>query len=254
MRVSTGPLRKWRGGDRARMLESVGFTPVEADIRSGIPKVEGAAQAAALTRLLAERHELRHAVTHIGRATLSDAMCGDASTVFVAATAYNFLSVFLRPEALAVSSAEALTENPMQALTCPSRGTALQVFAFLSSRLAFWWWHVHGDGFHVSKHVIETMPVGEAFRSPAFSVALMRLGGLLWDEVKASPVISRNRGRTSLGFSAVASPLREQIDALLMKSLGLPPCFALELERFCEGVRSAQLPPRTDQDNQRTHQ
>ena len=134
------------------------------------------------------------------------------------------------------------------------RGTALQVFAFLSSRLAFWWWHVHGDGFHVSKHVIETMPVGEAFRSPAFSVALMRLGGLLWDEVKASPVISRNRGRTSLGFSAVASPLREQIDALLMKSLGLPPCFALELERFCEGVRSAQLPPRTDQDNQRTHQ
>lgn len=253
VRISTGPLRKWRGGDRARMLESVSFTPIEADIRSGIPKVEGSAQAQALTRLFAERHALLHAVTHIGRATLGDAMRGDASTVFVAATAYNFLSVFLRPAALAVGIADVLTENPMLALTCPSRDAALQVFALLSSGLAFWWWHVHGDGFHVSKHVVVTMPVGEAFRSPPFAAELMRLGGLLWGEVEASPVISRNRGRTSLGFSAAASPLRGKIDALLMKALGLPPHFAFELERFCEGVTSAQLAPRTEQDDQRTH-
>jgi len=163
VRISTGPLRKWRGGDRARMLESIDFTSIESDIRTGIPKVEGSAQAAALTALSAERYAVRHSVTHIGRATLSDAMRADGSTVFVAATAYNFLSVFLRPDALELNSADELTENPMMALACPSREAALQVFALLSSRLAFWWWHVHGDGFHVSKHVIETMPVGDAF-------------------------------------------------------------------------------------------
>ncbi len=251
VRISTGPLRKWRGGDRARMLESIDFTPIESDIRTGIPKVKGLAQAAALTMLSAERHTVQHAVTHIGRATLSDAMRGDCSTVFVAATAYNFLSVFLRPDALELSSADELTENPMLALTCPSREAALQVFALLSSKLAFWWWHVHGDGFHVSKHVIKAMPVGDGFRSVAFAAELTRLGKSLWVEVATNPVVSRNRGRTSLGFSAAASPLREKIDELLIEALGLAPEFAGELKRFCEGVTTAQFSPRTEQNNQR---
>lgn len=252
-RVSTGALRKWRGGDRARMLESIDFTPIECDIRTGIPKVEGLAQAAALTVLSGERRTVLHAVTHIGRAMLSDAMRGDRSTVFVAATAYNFLSVFLRPDALELSSADELTENPMLALRCPSREAALQVFALLSSTLAFWWWHVHGDGFHVSKNVIETMPVGQVFNNAAFAAELTRLGKLLWVEVVANPVVSRNRGRTSLGFSAAASPLREEIDVLLIGALGLAPEFAGELRRFSEGVTTAQFSPRIAHNNQRTH-
>lgn len=252
-RISTGPLRKWRGYDRARMLESVGFTPIEADIRLGIPKINGALQAAALSRLLTEGHTLLHAVTHFGRATLSDAMQSDASTVFVAATAYNFLSIFLRPRLSTLNGPEELTENPLLALACPSRESALQVFALLSSKIAFWWWHVHGDGFHVSKHVIETMPVGEAFRDAALAAELTSLGESLWKEVSASPVVSRNRGRTSLGFSAATLPQRKRIDELLIETLGLAPEFAGELERFCESVTKAHISSRTESDNQRTH-
>jgi hypothetical protein len=251
VRISTGPLRKWRGGDRARMLGSVSFTTIDADIRLGIPKIEGAIQAEALTRMLTQRHTLEHAVTHIGRATLRDTMRANDATVFVAATAYNFLSVFLRPELPTFDSAEELTENPMLALACPSHDAALQVFALLSSKLAFWWWHAQGDGFHVSKHVIETMPVGEAFRNAAFAASLTHLGELLWNDIASNPVVSRNRGRTSLGFSAATSPQREKIDSLLIEALGLAPEFADELERFCESVTNAQLSPQIEQDNQR---
>lgn len=253
VRISTGPLRKWRGDDRARMLESIDFTPIQADIRLGIPKIEGPLQGAALSRLLSEQHTLLHAVTHFGRATLSDAMRSDESTVFVAATAYNFLSVFLRPPRSALHGAEDLTENPMLALTCPSHEVALQVFALLSSKIAFWWWHSHGDGFHVSKHVIETIPVGEAFRDAVFVTELTSLGESLWERVSASPVVSRNRGRTSLGFSAATLPQRKRIDELLIKSLGLAPEFSGELERFCESVTRAKISSRTESDNQRTH-
>lgn len=249
VRVSTGPLRKWRGEDRARMFESVTFTPISFDIRAGVPKIDDALQADALARLVAERHTLLHAVTHFGRATLSDALCGDASTVFVAATAYNFLSVFLRPSSTTLSGNEHLTENPMLALTCASRDIALQVFAVLSSKLAYWWWHAHGDGFHVSKHIIESMPIGQALRAPVLAAELTRLGGSLWEEISAAPVISRNRGRTSLGFSAANSATREGIDALLIRALGLPPEFASELQQFCDGVTTAQLASRTEQDN-----
>jgi hypothetical protein len=245
-RISTGPLRKWRGRDRARMLATIGFTPIEADIRLGIPKVEGAIQSEVLVHLSEQRYTLAHAATHIGRATLERATQGDAKTVFVAATAYNFLNVFLRPTSQTLSDEGTFTENPLHAIVCPSREAALQSFALLSSRFAFWWWHVHGDGFHVSKHVIETIPVGEIFNRPEYAAGLTRLGALLWDEVSTKPIVSRNRGKTSFGFSAVASPQRNKIDALLVRALDLAPRFTHELERFCEGVTHAGTSPRTE--------
>ncbi|MDO0791498.1 N-6 DNA methylase [Xanthomonas campestris pv. campestris] len=242
--VSTGPLRKWRSSDRARMLAGISFTRITADIRLGIPKLEGAMQSEALARLIEMQYTLAHAVSHIGRATLGHAMqASDTKTVFVAATAYNFLSVFLRPASHLLKSGDEFTENPLHAIECSSPEAAFQIFALLSSRLTFWWWHVHGDGFHVSRHVIETLPVGRIFDCSEHVVELMRLGELLWNEISVSPVISRNRGKTSLGFSAGASSLRSKIDALLVKALDLPPEFTNELERFCEGVTHARTSP-----------
>lgn len=244
VRISTGPLRKWRGSDRARMLAGINFTPINADIRLGIPKLEGAMQSEVLARLVEVRYTLAHAAPHIGRATLEEAMQeSNAKTVFVAATAYNFLSVFLRPTLHSLGGEEVFTENPLQAITCPSPEAAFQIFALLSSRLAFWWWHVHGDGFHVSKHVIETMPVGGMLDRAEHATELAQLGALLWSEISVGPIVSRNRGKTSLGFSAAASPLRSKIDALLVKALGLPSEFTRELELFCDGVTRARTSP-----------
>ena len=247
VRISTGPLRKWRGGDRARMLAGINFTPINADIRLGIPKLEGAMQSEVLAHLVELRYTLAHAAPHIGRATLGQAMQeSNAKTVFVAATAYNFLSVFLCPTSHSLGGEDLFTENPLHAIACPSPEAALQIFALLSSRLAFWWWHVHGDGFHVSKHVIETMPVGGMLDCAEHATEMTRLGALLWNEISVSPIVSRNRGKTSLGFSAVASPLRSKIDALLVRALGLPSEFTHELERFCEDVTRARTSPGTE--------
>jgi len=252
VQMSTGPLRKWRGHSRARMLDSIAFTPVVVDIRSGIPKIDGKSQAAALTHLLLETYTLRHAVTNIGRATLDVAMRRDETTAYVGATAYNFLNVFLQPPPWKTAADTALTENPLHALVCPSHESALQVFALLSSRLAFWWWHAHGDGFHVSRHVIETMPVGSAMRDERYARRLTDLGESLWQKVARSPIASLNRGRTSLGFTAAPQAERGHVDALLVDALGLEPAFASELERFCEGVTTARVPHEIHQHHQRT--
>jgi hypothetical protein len=239
--ISTGPLRKWRGNDRARMLGSVYFTPIDADIRLGIPKLEGLMQSEAFARLAEKRYTLAHAVPHIGRQKIEQVMQnGDNKTVFVAATAYNFLSVFLGPASHTLSRKEVLTESPLHAISCPSPEVARQIFAFLSSRLAFWWWHVHGDGFHVSKHVIEIMPIEGVLDCKEHATPLEEFGASLWGEISNSPIISRNRGKTSIAFSAASSSLRGQIDKLLIKALGLPSKFAHELERFCERVTHAR--------------
>ena len=95
--LATGPLRKWRGDSRAAMFKSLRFTRIDADVRGGIPKIEGALQAAALKALGARWDRLERAVEGIGRRTLATSLHADDRTVFVGPTAYNFLNVFLRP-------------------------------------------------------------------------------------------------------------------------------------------------------------
>jgi len=239
--ISTGPLRKWRGHSRARMLSGISFTPIEIDISPGVPKVEGKMQAVALGHLCEESSRLQHVVKRIGRATLHEAIHGSDSTVYVGATAYNFLNVFLRPPTLDLKEGASLTANPMHALVCPTREIALQVYAVLSSRLAFWWWHVHGDGFHVSRRIIETLPVGELMTDQNLTAELCDLGRSLWSRVSSNPTVSLNRGSTSLGFSAGAYDERICIDSLLVGALGLQTSFVDELGQFCEKMISAHI-------------
>ena len=92
--LATGPLRKWRGDSRALMFKSLSFTAIRGDIRGGIPKIDGARQAAALEALVSRWSRLEQAVQGIGRRPLATVQSADDKTVFVGPTAYNFLNVF----------------------------------------------------------------------------------------------------------------------------------------------------------------
>ncbi len=144
--LSTGPLRKWRGDSRAAMFNSLRFTPVDADVRAGIPKIEGECAARALKTLTLRWNRLEEAVQVIGRRSLALSANADEQTVFIGPTAYNFLNVFPRPPRGLLGENLALSEHPLHAVTCGSERDALVIFALLSSHLAYWWWHAHGDG------------------------------------------------------------------------------------------------------------
>jgi hypothetical protein len=243
VQVSTGPLRRWHGHSRARMFSTISFTPIDVDIRLGIPKIEGAAQSAALSHLLQtpDRHTLQHSVTGLSRATLVDSFASNGTIVHVGATAYNFLNVFLRPPSQ-FADLPRLTEHPLHAIKCTSPNNAICVFAILSSRLAFWWWHVSGDGFHVSRRALETIPIGSVLDSKREADALRECGEQLWDLVRREPIVSRNRDRTSLGFSSVPhAKIRTKIDALLVGALGLDSEFTNRLEHFTNSIRTAGM-------------
>ena len=114
------------------------------------------------------------------------------------------------------------------------------LFALLSSRIAFWLWHTLGDGFHVTRTFLEEVPVGEAHVSAADRAALAELGTALWREVRLRPILSSNRGRQSLGFSAARSPdLQQRIDQIIMDAAALPAAFASDLDQFIQSVVTA---------------
>ena len=198
--VATGPLRKWRGECRAPMFNSIRFTVLNRDIRTGIPKVDGAPQASAL-EILSGRHDcLEQAAERIGKHNLADTWNADDQLVFVGPTAYNFLNVFLRPPLPVLKKQVILSENPFHAIRCASAKDAFAVFAILTSHLAYWWWHTHGDGFHVSKTFISKFPFSLRILGDSVTNSLACGGRDLWSAIRSNPIISMNRGRTSFAY------------------------------------------------------
>ena len=240
--ISSGPLRKWRGESRGAMFKNIQFTPINRDIGMGIPKVDGTLQASVLETLGARSDCLEQSVEWIEKRNLADTPNADDRLVFVGPTAYNFLNVFLRPPPFYFPNGTVLSKNSLHALRCTSAKDALAVFGILTSHLAFWWWHAHGDGFHVSKNFVSRFPFCLRVLGESLTDDLARWGEDLWYAVKLRPTTSLNRGRTSLAYATNChDEKRRRIDQALAESAGLPHRFVDELQQFTTRVVEAKV-------------
>ncbi|GEM_PF-355802 len=248
-KISTGPLRRWRGDDRREMFKCIDFTSIKKGIATGIPKLHGPAQAAVWNSLRDFPDTLSDLITDSSRTVLCDLPAGSSCEVFVAPTAYNFLGV-ARPCSLNKNRNEELSSNPMIRLKFRSEELAAAAYATLSGYFAFWWWHVTGDGFHVNQKTLGSIPIGQVVRSKEISSQLASLGRDLWKITKKVPVRSVNRGRVSYAFSSKSAPdIRRQIDILLLRALEIPEDFIVDLEEFTETITEAQLFTRLRESN-----
>ncbi|HEY7338930.1 MAG TPA: N-6 DNA methylase [Bryobacteraceae bacterium] len=239
----TGPLRKWRSDSRAAMFKSITFTAIQNDIRSGIPKIEGSAQAAAFAAFQGRWGRLKQVVHSITRVGLTDIEEADNQTVFVGPTAYNFLNVFLKPHPNPMPFGHAPSEHELHAIQCASRKDALAVFGILSSHLVFWLWHSSGDGFHVSGRFLAELPFGTEPLTPEVIQTLAEIGDELWSVIVERPVISLNRGKTSLAYTPNGhDDIRRKIDETLAEIAGLDDTFVNNIQQFTARTVAATLP------------
>ncbi len=239
--VSSGPLRRWRGESRAAMFNSIRFTRIPGDIQEGVPKIEGNGQASALETLNGRWDRLEQAVHGIKRLSLVDTPDAGDNVVFVGNTAYNFLNVFLRPPQFVFESGLQLSENQLYAVQCATSEDALAAFGILTSHLAYWWWHAHGDGFHVSRRFLTDFPFGKDVLGDRRIDLLSKCGSALWSAMNPNPTMSLNRGRTSLAYNPIGhTDMRRSADRVLVDVAGLDDHFVDELQRFTEQTIAAK--------------
>jgi len=238
----SGPLRKWRGDNRTAMFNNIRFTEFKEDISMGIPKIEGAHQVSALKILSSRLNRLEQAVQGIERLNLAEVPNADDRTVFVGPTAYNFLNVFLQPPPNVLKKELMLSEHSLHAIRCKSSEDALAVFGILTSHLAYWWWHVHGDGFHVLRRFISEFPFGLDVLEGKEGDRLRVSGAALWSVIKSNPIISLNKGRTSLAYTPNRQDkFRRCADEILIYIAGLHDEFVDELQQFTAHTVAAKL-------------
>ena len=222
------------------MFDDIRFTQIHSDIRSGIPKVEGSRQATAVETLNSRWDRLGQAVYGVRRMSLADSLTASDETVLVGNTAYNFLNVFLRPPSAVFDEESRLSENRLHAIHCATPEMAMAVYGMLSGHLAYWWWHTHGDGFHVLRRFIMEFPFGSDVLNGQHMGDLADTGSTLWSEINVRPTISRNRGRVSLAYNPNDHiTARRTVDRLLVSVAGLDSGFVDELQRFAEHTIAA---------------
>lgn len=238
--IETGPLRRWTSRQRAALFDTIDFTPLPgAAIADGIPKLSGPVCARAFHRLRRQTARLRDMC-----ATVDSCLPGDAASekfdrhVFVAGTAYNFLNTF-RPHRDLPEPRAPWSASKLLALGLETADEADRVFAIVSSRLAYWLWHVTADGFHVTRSFVTNLPINDRLFSEPAKRTLARLGARLWESVQAQRTISVNGGRQTVSYRPHASEaLRDQIDTPLVEALGLEPEFLDYLRTFAQTMPS----------------
>lgn len=232
--VETGPLRRWTSRQRAELFTKIDFTRLRGTaIARGIPKLAGDEPARVYAALSRRTGRLRRMCSAVRSCPPGETeKTGRRPTVFVAGTAYNFLSVF-RPHRSLPPQRAPWSSSKVLALEFDDEEAAGRAFACLGSRIAYWLWHVSEDGFHVTRSFVLDLPLTDGICEPRQEAALADCGARLWERVQSQQVVSVNGGRQTVSYRPYGSDdVRDEIDALLLDALGLAPSFGAYLRSF----------------------
>jgi hypothetical protein len=237
--IRTSRLLKWTSRQRATILTEARAAGMgQAPIARLVPKLGSDAEVA-LYRAL-ESHRLRSGARPEPSKAAASEIVGTALSpdVFVAGTAYNFLNVFRNyPDQL--SWRGTLSASGINRLRCATMEEADVVTAILSSRMAYWLWHVECDGFHVPAWFLAELPLLNLKISRKSVEELAALGRSAWAGLQQDVICSANRGRLTFAFRPTRiGDVRSAIDTLLADLIGADPGTAEMLRNFEERVVS----------------
>jgi hypothetical protein len=217
--LRTGPVLRWTSRTRSRLFDHIPSVSLgDASMAEGVPKLGTELERVAYDAIRrASQRQPKDTVFR--RVALGDAG-QNLDSVFVAGTAYNWLSVYRSIEW--AQDLESPSASPLTALVCSSSQLADATYAMTSSKLAYWLWRVESDCFHVPTAFLRALPAPSWLGRSAVE-ELAKAGRELWTGVRSSPVRSVNRGRSTLTFSPWPLwDIVQTIDALLIEALGLP--------------------------------
>lgn len=231
--IRTSGLLKWTSRQRAVIFSEARATSMgQANIGRLVPKL-GSEQEAALYQAF-DAFRLRSGMRPEPSSAAAQDIVGTKLTadVFVAGTAYNFLNVFRNyPDNL--SWRGTLSASGIHRLACDNIEAADAVNAILVSRLAFWFWHVECDGFHVPAWFLDELPLLNIPLDATATARLAELGREAWAGLQRDIHCSTNRDRLTFAFRPTEiGAVRAEIDRVLLTLIGVDPAQSNMLERF----------------------
>ena len=161
--VAVSPLHRWTSKTRHRALAEVPIVKVSdiPGVPVSLPKVGNDWERDLYLACLRHTGRVdswltRRSAQPLGRIQ-RPAAHPTSDVLAVAPTAYNFLGVTRDPFRAVTDGHD--SQNPLSLLQFRTEAHASAAYAVLCSRVAFWLWHVTGDGFHVTTTLTRLCPV-----------------------------------------------------------------------------------------------
>lgn len=231
--IRTSRLLKWTSRQRSTIFTEARAADMgQAPFARLIPKLGSEAEVA-LYRALDPYRLQSGARPEPTKAAASDIVGTALSpSVFVAGTAYNFLNVFRNyPDQL--SWRGTLSASGINRLRCATLEEADLVTALMSSRMAYWLWHVECDGFHVPAWFLAELPLLNVRIPEEPAKRLASLGRTAWAGLQEDVICSANRDRLTFAFRPTKiGDVRSEIDSVLAGLIGADPGTAAMLLNF----------------------
>jgi hypothetical protein len=230
----TSRLLKWTSADRHIFTNFSRTVKVPSTLcKTIIPKIGNDAEVRLYSTLYTQHNT--DPIAKVGKRRILNAIAetSNSTSVYVSSTAYNFLNVFMT-----VPSEKNFTRpfstSPVNVFETKSKRNAFATYAIMASNVAFWLWHIEGDGFHVTGSFLRRLPILPSLKEDISTLATY--GELLWEGAQKNAQANVNGGRLTLSHKPINEHLLKKIDEIILSSVGIPSLYVDVIKRFKEDV------------------
>jgi hypothetical protein len=210
----TTRLHRWFDAERPQLLQLLEYVPFEPGTWQGrIPKLGGARLAAVLERCLTQTR---------GRLADSFSRAETPHRLHFKKTAYNWLNFCKQMPPCLDAAGKRITHTQFSTLYLRSAVERDLAFLFLNGKIAFCFWAVVGDDFHVANWMFGDFSLALDEIPSAMVRRLLPLAGRLERTMRGAVSFKRNAGKRVGNYNlARCRHVTDCSDALFARHLGL---------------------------------
>jgi hypothetical protein len=226
--VYTTNLMRWNSRKRSSLFEGIQCSKVPQNFAyMAIPKFSGSIGEQLLQQISTKPfYSLGDSITRV-----TEPVAEHEEFIRNAGTAYNWLP--FERVAIANDNIVSHSGSKYRYWRAQTPDDAVAVFAVVHSRVAYWLWRVHGDGFHLTDRFIKNLPLSPCNFANSTREQLAILGQKLWIDMQKQRRVGRNAAVSTITYSPHHSQdLINQIDGLVVQELGLPEETCTYLSKF----------------------
>lgn len=238
-KIYTTGLMRWTSTVRKEfLLSSKPLTDItELPIREYVPKLGAQIERQAFSKIVAEKTSLLMHLENCER--------WKEYKVVIKGTAYNWICAYDHIPPSYDESGNEYVSKELKVFSAKGEEDVCFAIAILNSTIAFWMWTVVGDGFHITRRMLESLRIDRGCFNPEQYAEVVCLGREFSRRIRQHPIQSVNSGKVITTYDHL--PLQDiviRIDLLMTKALGLPGSFPNYLHEWYDNIVSCGRPSR----------
>lgn len=208
-RIATGFTRRWQSEFRPHLFQTMRVTEIQDPGETAWPRIG-----------YGELGELYKKMT-ASSGTLGNSISRSGDSLGFKQTALYYMSVFVEDPPAWDLSGNRIPQTQIGRLTFRDDKTRDIAHLALSGRLAFWWWSITSDDFHVTGAGLRSLPIALNALKP-IEEKLIKLGHHLQQLQMESPLVTKYNGMYVGNYDMLACrKITDKSDKLILDQLGL---------------------------------